>query len=111
MPYSDWFANAILSIKGEDVERIKSNLFKIGVPLKENKQFTFSIVAPQLKKEDLKSWRQTVGRPFGLTQKAHASGLRPDKIVAQSKKRLSAIFSYHPVVVIESLVPAGYKHD
>lgn len=110
-PYSGWFNNAKIKLAGESVERINSNVFQIPVPVKGNSKVELGIAVPPQKEKDLKNWLRTIGYFFGFSKEAYAARLKTDTIIAQQKERLSATFGDYPIVIIESLVSAGYKYD
>ncbi len=110
-PYAGWFKNAKLQLKGEGIERIKPNVYQIYVPRKGNNKVEFGIAAPPRRRQDLKSWQKRIGQLLGIPADAHAAGLKPNEIVARRNKRLVEMYGDYPIVIMESLVEAGYKHS
>ncbi len=99
-PYRGWFDRSQFNIRGKDAEvrKIAENLYEAPLPPKGNHEMLFTFTMPRDPGDDGKGiFKKPLAGPA-----AYNAG-------EEMERRLRKIYGNRPIVLIEGLVPAGYK--
>jgi len=110
-PYEGWFEKTKITLSGEGVKSLGRNLFEAPIQKNGEKPLKLEITLPSAPQK----YKYKISKSIpGLVSEANAQGMEDvrgpgNNQIRERNERLKKIYGDRPIVLVEGIVPAGYK--